>query len=488
LDFIVLASLPSGVFMPLHSLSSFKPMFIVVITTAGLMSQTLLPSIDWATACLSGRGEDVSARVCATADAGFTLAGVKGQPASGRDTVALVHVDGTGTQQWESRFDAYDGAMQYGTGVRDVNSLALLYNGGYALAGMRSISLQTPDKDAWVIRTGADGTVSWKWACGLPGGTSVDDSAYCSKSIVQARDSGFIVGGYIIRSGISLGMVWRLGADGALQWSQEFNCSCVNAVAELPDQSIVAAGGVSAVVILKIAKSGALRWQKTFHQGWQGSPTDLELSLDSGIVVAGSYGTYTGGHYFGKSYLMCLDTGGIVQWENTFGNSVIGYDVLSAVVPLAGRGYLMTGSHSYDTINSNLSRRISALWVVKAGLTGQTIWDCAFAEANFGHSVAEARDGGFVVAAERVENFGHTTSLMKMTEKPQTSVKGIALRPGQSLRAETKHGSSRVFDLLGRNIAMGKCAASWLRLRPVSGCFISPADRAGKARRVMVSK
>jgi hypothetical protein len=475
--------------MPSHSLSSFKPIFIVLIAAAGLMSQALLPSIDWTAVCLSGRGQDVSARVCATADSGFTLAGVKGQPASGGDTVALVHVDATGKQQWESHFDAYDGAMQYGSGVRDVNSFALLCDGGYALAGMRSISLQTPDKDAWVIRTGNDGTVLWKWACGSPGGTSVNDSAYCAKSVVQTRDSGFVVGGYIIRNGNTLGMVWRLGADGALQWSREFDCYYVDAVAELPDRTIVAAGGINAVVILKIAKTGGLLWQKTFHQGWQGSPTGLELSLDNGIVVAGAYGGYAGGHYFGKSYLICLDTGGIVQWENAFGNSAAGYDELSAVAPLAGRGYLMTGSHSYDTMYNNLSRRISHLWVVKTGLTGQTIWDCAFADANFGHSVAEARDGGFVVVAERVENSGHSTLLMKMTEKPQTSIKGNALKPGQSLRAGTRHGSSRVFDLLGRRVAAGMCGpVPGLRSRLVSGCFVSPADREGKARKVMVSK
>ena len=114
------------------------------------------------------------------------------------------------------------------------------------------------------------------------------------------------------------------------------------------------------------------------------------LTSDGGYVIAGSTGSY--GEGGDDAWLIKVDGAGEKHWDHTVGGT--GRDRANSVQQTSDRGYIVTGytgskgAGGYD------------LWLVKAGPSGNTMWDTTFGgtDNDWGNSVQQTTDGGYIVA------------------------------------------------------------------------------------------
>ena len=79
--------------------------------------------------------------------------------------------------------------------------------------------------------------------------------------------------------------------------------------------------------LLKLDSSGIIQWQKTYGGTDWDIAWSVEQTSDNGYIVAGYTDSFgAGGH---DIWLLKLDSGGIVQWQKTYGGS--DYDVAYSV-------------------------------------------------------------------------------------------------------------------------------------------------------------
>ena len=125
-----------------------------------------------------GTGYDESHSLIQTADGGYAIAGST-QSYGGGD-FWFVKADANGNEQWNKTYG--------GTMAEAAFSIIQTIDGGYALTGV-TFSYGAGSKDAWLVRTDANGNAQWNKTYG---GTDFD-GAY---SLVETSDGGYALAGY----------------------------------------------------------------------------------------------------------------------------------------------------------------------------------------------------------------------------------------------------------------------------------------------------
>jgi len=160
------------------------------------------------------------------------------------------------------------------------------------------------------------------------------------------------------------------------------------------------------------AQLSTIQWQKSFG----GSAADNALSIinttDSGFVIAG-YSASTDGDITSNNgtqdyWIIKLDNGGGLQWEESYGGS--NFDVARSVVQTTDGGYIVAG-YSWSTdgfINSGENHGMDDYWIVKLDISGGLMWQTMLGGSgnDEAFSIIQTKDSGYIIAGNSTSNNG----------------------------------------------------------------------------------
>jgi len=338
---------------------------------------------------IGGSGNDVAFDMLEAEDGGFVLAGYSSSIPSyaGSDDAWLVKTDARGHVEWEQRFADWSGdpsrnesaqaivhsgdggyivtgltgggttdtdlwlfktdaagapawARKYGGGYYDEGySVTPAHGAGYIVGGMTSAG--GLDRDLWLIKTHADGTLDWEQVYDEPG------PDYC-KSVAMTSDGGYIATGHYEMSGDGPLPLIKTDGSGVEVWSQEWTDSYPQDnfghwAAEADDGGFVVAGAYEEEVsLMKVSAGGAKEWEQYYGGENDGLGYAAAKTLDGGYIIAGVIYPAPGDD---DIYLVKTDEDGDLQWEMTFGTTST-YESARAILPLADGSYVILANQA----------------------------------------------------------------------------------------------------------------------------------------------
>ena len=171
------------------------------------------------------------------AEGGYALAGWTASSGAGMGDFWLARMDVDGSKLWEKTYGGSDNETAY--------AIAVLPDGGYALAGTRQSATDSNDVDAWIVRTDVQGNVLWEKVLGGEGPDAV-------RAVVAMPDSGIAVAGSTIPPDSANIDMWLVRTDsaGTIVWEATYggpNKDAALALSRLPDNSFVLVGWTDSI-------------------------------------------------------------------------------------------------------------------------------------------------------------------------------------------------------------------------------------------------
>ena len=133
--------------------------------------------------------------------------------------------------------------------------------------------------------------------------------------------------------------------------------------------------------VVKLDTGGAIQWDNTIGgSGWD-ELWSVQQTSDGGYILGGGSDSPISGDKTENSqglkdyWVVKLDTAGVIQWQNTIGGSAD--DALYSIQQTSDGGYVLGGwsisGISGDKTENNLG--LGDYWVVKLGTGGAIQWD-----------------------------------------------------------------------------------------------------------------
>jgi hypothetical protein len=132
------------------------------------------------------------------------------------------------------------------------------------------------------------------------------------------------------------------------------------------------------------------QWSQTFGGSGHDQGNSVAQTADGGYIIAGQ--TYSYGAGLNDVYLVKTDASGSEEWYQTFGGTEQDYG--NSVAQTDDGGYIIAGyTFSFASYCD--------VWLIKTDANGNEVWSQTFggSGANYGYSVAQTDDGGYIVAA-----------------------------------------------------------------------------------------
>jgi uncharacterized delta-60 repeat protein len=335
-----------------------------------------------------GGAEEEAWTVQQTSDGGYLVGGYTYSFGAGNTDYWVVRLAADGAVIWQ---------RSYGGAKYDLADLVYqTCDGGYVVTG-QSTSFGAGNRDMWLLKLAADGSVQWQKAYGGPG----DDEAV---GIEQTTDGGYIMAGETNSYGAGDWDVWilKLAADGAVLWQKTYGgtnleTSSADPIQQTADGGYIVTGltrsfgaGGNDVLVFKLDTQGVVQWQKTYGGPGDDQAHSVRQTNDGGYAVAGFSGSFGAGGL--DIWVLKLNAQGTPQWQKTLGTG--GTEVAWSVYHTADGGCVVTGSTSSNTAVS------TDCWVLKLDATGVLQWQKKFGGSRWddGESVRPTGDGGYVVA------------------------------------------------------------------------------------------
>ncbi|MCD6595519.1 hypothetical protein J7L68_07585 [bacterium] len=182
-----------------------------------------------------------------------------------------------------------------------------------------------------------------------------------------------------------------------------------NSIAQTSDGGFIVAGktysfgaGNSDVYVLRLDSSGDTVWTRTYGgNGWDEGSSVAQTS-DGGFIIVGF--TWSLGAGKADVYLLRLDSSGNTIWTHTYGGSA--FDEGCSVVQTSDGGFIVAGrTQSFGAGNDDV-------YIIRTNSSGDTLWTKTYGEDSddMGYSIAQASDGGFIVAGVKGTISGGTAN------------------------------------------------------------------------------
>jgi hypothetical protein len=307
--------------------------------------------------------------------------------------------------------------------------------GGYILGG-QSVSNASGDKnensqggaDFWIIKTDSAGNVILQ---NTIGGLGTDQQAL----VRPTSDGGFIIGGqsdsdisgdktensngyldyWIIKTDSMLNIQWQntIGGNG-LDYLRDLNQTSDNGFIIggfsssniSGDKTEDTLGGQADFWVVKTDSVGNVVWDNTIGgNGWEYFGNVIQTS-DGGYMISGRSDSDSSSDKSENSmgntdyWIIKLDQGGNIQWENTIGSNYQESD--PAIIETFDGGYILSGS-SWSNASGDKTengRGNHDYWVVKIDSLGLIQWQKTVGgnQEDSPSSVFQTSDSGYVVA------------------------------------------------------------------------------------------
>ena len=343
-----------------------------------------------------GSQDDSFQSIQVLADGGFIAAGETNSKSSEGSNAWFMRLDAKGGTLWEqtlgpkgeTAFRLKEPSVLYS----EASTVAALPHGGVIAAGFTT-EKGVGKKNACVASFDADGALVWEKTYGS-GETSL------AHSVVALPDGGFAVAGQRSMDGSTDdAWIFRLNANGEVLWEKVFGGTFVNiatSVALTPDGGIVAAGimgqrkhhgslteGGNAWVV-RLSSSGDLLWEKRIGED-RIKLTAVAALPDGGVIAAGAKG-------FHQAWIFRLDPDGKLLWQKPIAAGRSRWGV--KIVMLSDGGFALSGWLAQEKATDDHKP-----WVSRFDKDANLLWDKIYAGKGMGASgITALSDGGFALA------------------------------------------------------------------------------------------
>jgi hypothetical protein len=227
------------------------------------------------------------------------------------------------------------------------------------------------------------------------------ESAY---SVQTTADGGYIMTGYIARSGIDSADVYLVKTDalGNLLWAKNYGGSGFDrgcSVQQTEDAGYIITGttnsfgaGMTDIYLIKTDINGSMLWSKTYGGFGVEQANSVQQTADEGYVIAGNTESYGAGS--NDIYVIKTDSVGDTLWTKTYGGTL--GDQAESIKQTADGGYIIAGYSA--TFNLSM---FESVFVIKTDNTGNILWSKSLGSSIDGDgasSVQQTSDGGYIVA------------------------------------------------------------------------------------------
>ncbi|MGZ4035404.1 MAG: T9SS type A sorting domain-containing protein [Bacteroidia bacterium] len=218
-------------------------------------------------------------------------------------------------------------------------------------------------------------------------------------------------------------------AQSSIEWQRSFGGSKYDYVHEIEhtaDGGYVTAGysesvngditftyGAGDCLVIKYNASGTIQWQKTFGGTAFDYGYSVRQTADGGYVVAGytesNDGDVIGNHGNGDCWILKLDAAGTIEWQKTYGGTSA--DNAQSIRQTADGGYIVCGYTESTNGDVTTNHGGGDCWVLRLDNAGTILWQKTLggSDYDFGQSIRQTVDGGYIVAAETNSNNGDVT-------------------------------------------------------------------------------
>jgi len=341
---------------------------------------------------------------------------------------------------WSSAFATaiyYEWVWRFGgAGFDSVISVRQTLDGGYIATGSYDVDGEAHPR-LLLVKTDAAGNSVWTRMYG-------GDMRSWGRSVVQARDGGYVVAGCRWANGWDLWLI-KTDGEGNAVWDKTYGGPGYEegySVQQTEDGGYVVSGLGSGVWLLKTDASGDTAWTRTFGHGWC-EGRSVQQTRDGGFVIAvqvcsnnppdtvlliktdargeelwvgrfaedpvyysgmsvqqnddGGYVVCSTGRHGERggndALLLRTDSLGQVLWTKSYGG--VYDDWANSVVETPDGGFIIVGNTaSYTTFRDH------DVWLIETDANGDTLWTRTYgwADNDMGYSVQLASDGGYIIA------------------------------------------------------------------------------------------
>jgi len=343
--------------------------------------------IQWDVA-FGGPAKDWAYAMTATGGGGVCTAGRTASKGAGLEDAWVVCVDGNGQLVWDRTFG--------GTAIDRARAIIETRDGGLFVAGATE-SKGAGEFDAWALKLDADGELLWERTFGGP-------ATDWASSAVETRDGGLALGGYTQAASGAPYDFWviKLNAEGELLWERTFGGPATDwatAIAETRDRGLVVVGhteskgaGAADFWVVKLDAGGELIWDQTFGGADLDYASAVTASGDGGAVVAGLTGSAGAGGL--DIRVLKLDARGEVMWDRLYGGEQD--DWVRAVIETRDGGHALAG------YTMSQGAGLYDVWMLKLNADGALLTERTFGDTGneWARAVAEMPDGGLAFAGD----------------------------------------------------------------------------------------
>jgi hypothetical protein len=394
-----------------------------------------------------GPYDESSFSVQQTTDGDYVICGYAASAKIGNRYVYLFKINVNGATQWSQTYGSANGL---GASVQQTT------DGGYIIVG--GTGSGASDYDVYLIKTDGNGIEQWSQTYG---GTEYD-TGY---SVQQTTDGGYIITGYTETSFFpdSSNKIYLIKTDGngVEQWSHTFSGpvdvlgqsgqgpSMGWSVQQTSDGGYIITGYTeeysNKIYLIKTDGNGVEQWSQTYggDDAWSVGKS-VQQTTDGGYIITG----YT--EYFTKDdlsysyvYLIKTDGNGVEQWSHTFSGPVNAWG--QSVQQTTDGGYIIVGGAT----TSETDYRYSDVYLIKTTENGGEQWSQTYGgiepDYEFGRSVQQTTDGGYIIAGRTIS--GENTDIYLIKTDSEGTLSSSFTIPTPSNRKLEK-----VVDVLGREV------------------------------------
>ena len=224
------------------------------------------------------------------------------------------------------------------------------------------------------------------------------------KRLGLVRSVGLVV---LVLVSIQAVAVMAQVSDPIPTWAKTYHATgaaeTANSMQQTADGGYIVAGSTNSsgvpghphASVLKLDSLGNVVWQKTYGGTGPDSASSIDQTTDGGYVVAGSFMNSTASH--SAPWVFKLDSTGNIVWQKTFS---AGNDAFTSITHTSDGGSAVEGWGTFFLLSCGCQVGPTA-WVVRLDTVGNIIWQQVYSSGwNYGYSIAQTSDGGFVVAGK----------------------------------------------------------------------------------------
>jgi hypothetical protein len=337
----------------------------------------LASSPSWAK-IFGGVGADQAFSVLQTADAGILVTGTTASFGE-NNALLVVKLNSGGSVVWTKTF----------TDVADYNNTSAVET----KSGEIAIAATSTSEDVLFLKLDAKGNI-------LVQKTYGGDGKDWPTQIVQTSDGGFIIAGNTtsFSEGQGQGLILKIDASGSVKWAttlgdvdtekQVLACESSDKGIVVACSTITLGAGDADILVCKVNSSGSLSWSRTFGGAYEDVATSIASAGGTDCVVAGYTSSLGAGN--DDCYVMRINSSGGVVWSNTYGT---GYnEEWYGMTKASDGGFVVAGC----TLGGDA--KYDDVFLAKLNTGGTVQWAETFRGDNedYANSVTQAADSGFV--------------------------------------------------------------------------------------------